>query len=71
VCGCCFTEEVWVSAGIAVSRRSQLTTQEELVQCQEGHLFCKDCVTQHAQTKLGDQSFVSEVHVHSVAIGPR
>ncbi|WVF67056.1 hypothetical protein IAT40_001800 [Kwoniella sp. CBS 6097] len=38
-CGCCFGEEVW----------------EEMFQCADGHLFCRECVTKHAETKLGEE----------------
>ncbi|WRT65364.1 uncharacterized protein IL334_002307 [Kwoniella shivajii] len=39
-CGCCFTE----------------TLMEDMAQCIEGHLFCRECTTTHAETKLGEQS---------------
>ncbi|WWC59886.1 uncharacterized protein I303_102448 [Kwoniella dejecticola CBS 10117] len=39
-CGCCFGE----------------TLLEDMIQCNEGHLFCCECATQHAETKLGEQS---------------
>ncbi|WVR04125.1 hypothetical protein IAU60_001124 [Kwoniella sp. DSM 27419] len=39
-CGCCFGEDIW----------------DNMFQCAEGHLFCKPCATQYAETKLGEQS---------------
>lgn len=33
-----------------------------MYQCQEGHLFCKECSIKHAETKLGDQDHVSILH---------
>nr|XP_019012339.1 uncharacterized protein I206_03186 [Kwoniella pini CBS 10737]OCF51120.1 hypothetical protein I206_03186 [Kwoniella pini CBS 10737] len=39
-CGCCFDE----------------TLLEEMIQCNEGHLFCRQCAKTHAETKLGEQS---------------
>ncbi|WVW79864.1 hypothetical protein I302_101834 [Kwoniella bestiolae CBS 10118] len=39
-CGCCFTD----------------TLMAEMVQCAEGHLFCRECASTHAETKLGEQS---------------
>ncbi|ORX36468.1 hypothetical protein BD324DRAFT_651707 [Kockovaella imperatae] len=41
-CGCCFGEEVW----------------DNMFQCDEGHLFCRDCAKMHAETKLGEQKTV-------------
>ncbi|WVQ94567.1 hypothetical protein IAU59_001647 [Kwoniella sp. CBS 9459] len=41
-CGCCFGEEVW----------------EDTFQCAEGHLFCRECVTKHVETKLGEERTV-------------
>ena len=66
-CGCCFGEEVWVSCVPASHPRcrcqsdscfSCLPLQEEMFQCSEGHLFCRECATRHAEIKLGDQSAV-------------
>lgn len=62
-CGCCFGEYVWVSWQHLYNTRqvkgSELTVQGRMFQCQEGHLFCKECSTQHAETRLGDQEHVS------------
>ncbi|OCF78207.1 hypothetical protein I204_00144 [Kwoniella mangroviensis CBS 8886] len=39
-CGCCFCD----------------TLPRDMIQCAEGHLFCRECATKHAETKLGEQS---------------
>ncbi|ORY27659.1 hypothetical protein BCR39DRAFT_537745 [Naematelia encephala] len=39
-CGCCFGEDI----------------PQEMFQCADGHLFCRDCATRHCETKLGNQS---------------
>ncbi|ODN77001.1 hypothetical protein, variant 7 [Cryptococcus amylolentus CBS 6039] len=39
-CGCCFGDDI----------------PENMFQCENGHLFCKDCTIRNAETKLGDQS---------------
>lgn len=33
--------------------------QAEMYQCAEGHLFCAECATKNAETKLGEQRVVS------------
>jgi len=64
-CGCCFGEEVWVSSDVGIltfipSRPlADESFQEEMFQCSEGHLFCRECATKHTETKLGDQTTVS------------
>lgn len=30
--------------------------QDKMVQCAEAHLFCRDCVSQYASTKLGEHN---------------
>ncbi|WWD08748.1 hypothetical protein V865_006861 [Kwoniella europaea PYCC6329] len=39
-CGCCFCD----------------TLPRDMIQCTEGHLFCRECASKHAETKLGEQS---------------
>ncbi|KAF8986749.1 hypothetical protein BDQ17DRAFT_1259268, partial [Cyathus striatus] len=39
-CGCCFSTYPF----------------NKITQCPETHLFCKDCITRHVETKLGDMN---------------
>ena len=59
-CGCCFGEEVMVCPHSATPYYwRSYPKQSEMFQCPDGHLFCRECATRHAETKLGDRCTVS------------
>ncbi|KAG6911088.1 hypothetical protein DXG01_004603 [Tephrocybe rancida] len=56
-CACCFSAFPFVSCRyMARIADSNTTTQEEMVQCPETHLFCSPCMNMHASILLGSHN---------------
>lgn len=59
-CGCCFGDDEQVSDRVVDSERLPTSLfQAFMVQCAEGHNFCRECIRRMTETAVGAQTAVS------------
>lgn len=53
LCGCCFDDCPFVRLFILLLWHCLTSIQDEMVQCPEAHLFCKECMKSYVSDRLG------------------